>query len=248
MQTAVEVHMAQKYRVSDKNDKEIFDFLKQNFGCNRKVYNLCVDSLYAQLEKAGYQAGDDIPDVKFPKITGLKKEFEYLKKADAQGLSNSIIDFKSAWEKYITKCDHTTYTKRAIRRSESGTEALSFRGLKGMPKFHAKVRGYNSYRTVAQYPSESNTIKNATVRLADDVLYVPKMKKGMKLIIHRNLPENARICNVTLSFDTDGHFYASIAFSYVMQMEMNLRNLAITGGTLPENLTFLGLDYRMISM
>lgn len=243
MQTAVEVHMAQKYRVSDKNDKEIFDFLKQNFGCNRKVYNLCVDSLYAQLEKAGYQEGDDIPGVKFPKITDLKKEFEYLKKADAQGLSNSIMDFKSAWEKYITKCDHTTYTKRAIRRSESGTEPLSFRGLKGMPKFHAKVRGYNSYRTVAQYPSESNNLKNATVRLTGDVLYVPKMKKGIKLIIHRNLPENAHICNVTLSLDTDGHFYASIAFSYVMQMEMDLRNLAITGGTLPENLTFLGLDY-----
>ena len=138
MQTAVEVHMAQKYRVSDKNDKEVFDFLKQNFGCNRKVYNLCVDSLYAQLEKAGYQAGDDIPGVKFPKIT----------------------DFKSAWEKYIAKCDHTTYTKRAIRKSESGTESLSFRGLKGMPKFHTKVRGYNSYRTVAQYPSESNNLKN----------------------------------------------------------------------------------------
>lgn len=74
MQTAVEAHMAQKYRISDKNDKEVFDFLKQNFGCNRKVYNLCVDSLYAQLEKAGYQAGDDIPGVKFPKITDLKKE------------------------------------------------------------------------------------------------------------------------------------------------------------------------------
>ena len=24
--------------------KEVFDFLKQNFGCSRKVYNLCVDS------------------------------------------------------------------------------------------------------------------------------------------------------------------------------------------------------------
>ena len=177
MQTAVEVHMAHKYRISDKNDKEVFDFLKQNFGCNRKVYNLCVDSLYAQLEKAGYQAGDDIPGIKFPKITDLKKEFENLKKADAQGLSNSIMDFKSAWEKYISKCDHTTYTKRAIRRSESGTETLSFRGLKGMPKFHAKVRGYNSYRTVAQYPGESNTLKKATVRLTGDILYVPKMKK-----------------------------------------------------------------------
>lgn len=107
----------------------------------------------------------------------------------------------------------------------------------------SKLRGYNSYRTVAQYPGESNNLKNATVRLVDDILYVPKMKKGMKLIIHRNLPENAHICNVTLSLDTDGHFYASIAFSYVMQMEMDLRNLAITGGTLPENLTFLGLDY-----
>ena len=243
MQAAVTMHMAQKYRISDKNDNEVFDFLKQNFGCNRKVYNLCVDSLYAQLEKAGYQAGDDTPSVKFPKITDLKKEFEYLKKADAQGLSNSIMDFKSAWKKYITKGDHTTYTKRAVRRSESGTETLSFKGLKGMPKFHAKARGYNSYRTVAQYPGESNNLKKATVRLAGDILYVPKMKKGMRLIIHRSLPENAHICNVTLSLDTDGHFYASIAFSYVMQMEMDLRKIAVTGGTLPEHLTFLGLDY-----
>ena len=52
MQAAVTMHMAQKYRISDKNGNEVFDFLKQNFGCNRKVYNLCVDSLYAQLEKA----------------------------------------------------------------------------------------------------------------------------------------------------------------------------------------------------
>ena len=173
----------------------------------------------------------------------MKKEFEYLKKADAQGLSNAIMDFKNAWEKYIAKCDHTTYTKRAVRRDTSGTEKLSFRGLKGMPKFHAKARGYHSYRTVAQYPGESNNLKKATVRLAGDILYVPKMKKGMRLVIHRSLPENAHICNVTLSLDTDGHFYASIAFSYVIQMEMDLRNLAVTGGPLPEHLTFLGLDY-----
>ena len=120
MQTAVEAHMAQKYRISDKNDKEVFDFLKQNFGCNRKVYNLCVDSLYAQLEKAGYQAGDDIPGVKFPKITDLKKEFEYLKKADAQGLSNSIMDFKSAWEKYITKSDCSAQINLAGSQKRTG--------------------------------------------------------------------------------------------------------------------------------
>lgn len=41
MQTIVTMHMAQKYRVSDKNDKEVFDFLKQNFGCIVK-YIICV--------------------------------------------------------------------------------------------------------------------------------------------------------------------------------------------------------------
>ena len=41
MQTAVEVHMAQKYRISDKNDKEIFDFLKQNLDATAK-YIICV--------------------------------------------------------------------------------------------------------------------------------------------------------------------------------------------------------------
>ena len=30
MQTTAEVHMAQKYRISDKNDKEVFDFLIKN--------------------------------------------------------------------------------------------------------------------------------------------------------------------------------------------------------------------------
>lgn len=85
MQTAIEVHTAQKYRIIDKNDKEVLDFLKQNFGCNRKVHNLCVDSLYAQLGKAGYQTGDDIPGVKFPKTTDLNKEFECLKKQMHKG-------------------------------------------------------------------------------------------------------------------------------------------------------------------
>ena len=51
MQTAVTMHMAQKYRISDKNDNEVFDFLKQNFGCNRKVYNLCVDSFTRSWKK-----------------------------------------------------------------------------------------------------------------------------------------------------------------------------------------------------
>lgn len=83
MQLPVTMHMAQKYAVSRDNPEDVFTFLHKNFGCSRRVYNLCVDSLYRQLEAAGYQSGDNIPDPVFPKVSALKKEYQYLKEADA---------------------------------------------------------------------------------------------------------------------------------------------------------------------
>ena len=69
MQVPVTMNMAQKYAVSPDNSVCTFQFLKKNFGCSRKVYNLCVDSLYRQLEEAGYQPGDRIPKTTVPKAS-----------------------------------------------------------------------------------------------------------------------------------------------------------------------------------
>lgn len=242
MQLPVTMHMAQKYAVSRDNLGDVFTFLHKNFGCSRRVYNLCVDSLYRQLEAAGYQSGDDIPAPVFPKVSALKKEYPYLKEADAQGLSNSVMDFQTAWKRFRKQPSHKTYTKRALRRDRSGTEALSFRGLKGIPKFHAKAAGYCSYRTACQYPSGKNGLKQPTVRLTGDTLYLPKLKGGVKLVLHRSLPADARIENVTLSMEADGSIRASICYSYTLLVDMTLQEAAI-GGTLPEGITFLGLDY-----
>ena len=90
MQIPITMHMAQKYAVSRDNPENVFTFLYKNFGCSRNVYNLCVDSLYRQLEAAGYLSGDDIPDTVSPKVSTLKKEYPYLKEADAQGISSGI--------------------------------------------------------------------------------------------------------------------------------------------------------------
>ena len=242
MQLPVTMHMAQKYAVSRDNPEDVFTFLHQNFGCSRKVYNLCVDSLYRQLEAAGYQSGDDIPATACPKVSTLKKEYPYLKEADAQGLSNSVMDFLSAWKRFRKQPSHKSYTKRALRRDSSGTEVLSFRGLKGIPKFHAKAVGYCSYRTACQYPSGKNGLKQPTVRLEGDTLYLPKLKSGVKLVLHRSLPADAHIENVTLSMEMDGSIHASICYSYTMMMDMALQESAMNG-TLPEGTTFLGLDY-----
>lgn len=242
MQLPVTMHMAQKYAVSRNNPEDVFTFLYKNFGCSRKVYNLCVDSLYRQLEATGYQSGDDIPAPVCPKVSGLKKEYPYLKEADAQGLSNSVMDFLSAWKRFLKQPSHKTYTKRALRRGSSGTEPLSFRGLKGIPKFHAKAMGYCSYRTACQYPSGKNGLKQPTVRLEGDTLYLPKLKDGVKLVLHRSLPADAHIENVTLPMEMDGSIQASICYSYTLLVDMVLQESAMNG-ILPEGITFLGLDY-----
>ena len=82
MKSPVTMSQAQVYGISKQNSKEIFQFFQKNFGCTRKVYNMCVDSCYKQLEQAGYTSGDDLPDISFPKVAALKKDYPYLKEAD----------------------------------------------------------------------------------------------------------------------------------------------------------------------
>lgn len=149
----VQFHKAEKYALDMAVlPEETKTFFLQNFGCSRKVYNLYVDYLYRELEKAGYENGDNIPEIKFPEVTAFKEDYPFLKKADSLGLANAKQDFEDAVKKYRDNSDHKSYTKRALRRDESRTEALSFRGLKGMPKFHAKAKGHFSYTTNCQYP------------------------------------------------------------------------------------------------
>ena len=136
------MHKAEKYAIIRQEcpDDMVVFFLRA-FGCRRKVYNLYTDFYYQQLESAGYTGGDDIPVVKLPEVTAFKKQYPYLKEVDSLALANAKIDFQQAIKRFTEQSDHTKYTKRAIRRSESGTEPLSFRDLKGIPKFKSKARG-----------------------------------------------------------------------------------------------------------
>lgn len=243
MKSPVTMSQAQVYGISKQNSKEIFQFFQKNFGCTRKVYNMCVDSCYKQLEQAGYTSGDDLPDISFPKVAVLKKDYPYLKEADGLGLANSVRDFQKACKTFRDQKDRSTYRKSALRRDRSGKELLSFRGLKGIPRFHAKSAGYFSYRTACQYPKEGNALKRPTIRLEGSILYLPKLKQGVKLIIHRKLPEDAHILNVTVFMDTDGTYRVSICYSYTFLMEMDYREAATQEQPLPKETRFLGLDY-----
>ena len=239
------VHKAEKYALDGKHlDDATRTFLMKNFGCSRKVYNLYVDFLYASLEESGYAGGGPLPEVKLPEVSSFKESYPYLKEADSLGLANAKLRFQNAMRRYDNEYDHVSHTKRALRRAESGTEPLTFRGLKGMPKFHAKARGDFSYTTNCQYPKEGNGLKNPTVRLVGNILYVPRLRNGVRLVLHRPLPADARIGNVTFSMDIDGRFYAAVEYSCQADINMNLREAVLAGDTsVPDGLSFLGLDY-----
>lgn len=102
--------------------------------------------------------------------------------------------------------------------------------------------GYYSYRTACQYPSGKNSLKRPTVRLEGNTLYLPKLKDGVKLVLHRSLPADAHIENVTLSMELDGFIQASICYSYTLLVDMTLQE-SVMDGTFSEGTTFLGLDY-----
>ena len=241
----VNIIEAVKYAVDMKSlHEETLQFLMQCFGCARKVYNLYVDFLYQKLEKEGYINGDELPALKLPEVSSFKKIYPYLKKADSLALSNAKIDFEDAVKRYNKQSDHMTYTKRAKQRAESGTEPLTFRGLAGMPKFHARAKGHFSYTTNCQYPNEKNSLVKPTIRLEGNVLFVPKIKKGIKLFVHRKLPENAVIKNVTLSMNPAGQIFIAIGYNREIEIDLHIRETALSGDMDKINtLKFLGLDY-----
>jgi putative transposase len=116
-----------------------------------------------------------------------------------------------------------------------------------MPKFHARRRSC-SYTTNCQYPKPGSNLQQPTIRLEGDMLYLPKIPKGIKLHVHRRLPEGAVIGHVTVSFE-NGNWYFSIEYRYEVEMNFDFRNAAINNDiSFVDTLTFLGLDYSNPSL
>ena len=98
MLVPVTLHKAEKYAVSTRflqENEPVRSFFMQNFGCARKVYNLYVDFLYKHLEEAGYTGGAQLPSIKIPEVSSFKKQYPFLKDADALGLANTKIHFQA---------------------------------------------------------------------------------------------------------------------------------------------------------
>ena len=202
------------YKYKIKPDLAQKQFLLKSFGCTRKLYNYYVDSLYNQLEQQGYQNGL-IKNIKYDTPANIKKEFVYMKEIDSLALCNAQIDFKNAIKKFNKECDKKTFTKRAKKREKTLGLTPTFKDLKGIPKFKSKKNNDFSYKT----NNQSHGGKWSDIKLINNLLYIPKIKTPIKIIKHRDLPQNCIIKNATISMDYKGIFYVSLCVEYTKNIE-----------------------------
>lgn len=115
-----------------------------------------------------------------------KDEFPWLKDVDSLALANTQLDLEQAYKNFFKQ------------------------PKAGFPKFKKKSSARDSYTTNSQITKSGK----ATIKLIESKLYVPKLKSGIKIKLHRDIPNDFVIKSVTISRDKTDAFYASVLFYF----------------------------------
>lgn len=151
-----------------------------------------------------------------------------MKEVDSLALCNAQINFKNAVSKFNKEYDKKSYIKRSKKRLKTLNLEPTFRDLKGIPKFRSIKNNDFSYTTNNQKNKDGIW---ATIKLENNLLSVPKLKTPIKIVKHRDLPQNSIIKNVTISMDYRSIFYASLCVEYTKNIDKK------------KGSNVLGLDY-----
>lgn len=194
-------------------DEEQRQYIHRNCGCKRKLHNLFVDELYQYLESINFKKGA-IPSEFIKNLSSAKsykEKFSYMKEVDSLALSAARMDFVASIRKYNLEYvpKGNQYKKKALRQVKTIGKELTFRDLKGMPKFSAKYFSEQSFTTNNQ---------NGTVRLEENssrnkrfmALLIPKLKNPIKLRYHREIPDGAKITRVVIHRIGQDRYTASL--------------------------------------
>ena len=195
-------------------------YIHKNCGCKRQLHNLFVKELYDYLEGIGFQKGQ-IPDEFIKNLSSTKSykaKFQYMKEVDSLALSAARLDFVGSIRKYNSEFvpKGNKYKKKALKQVETIGKELTFRDLKGMPKFSAKYFSEQSFTTnnqkgsvrLEEYPGVNKRYMALTI---------PKLKNPIKLRYHRELPEDAKITKVVIHRVGQDRYTASISVTFTKE-------------------------------
>lgn len=119
-----------------------------------------------------------------------KKIYDFLTVGEATSLSNVQLNFQAAISDWR-------------------------KGDKGFPKFKKKNLSKESFRSTVVYDKNGN----GNMSLTKTGIRLPKMKKEIRLRMHRSMPENMVLKNCTCTLEPNGKWMFSIQFSTVEERD-----------------------------
>lgn len=177
--------------------------INKTLGCCRQVYNIMLASRLDFYDK-------NIKDKELSK----NEKSEIYKSYEAP----TEKELKQQYE-YMNEV--SSVALQQSRRDQEEAFAKFFKGLSKFPKFHSKKQK-NSYR-------EINVNNNCKFDWNHRMITLPKT--GQIRFRNRELPKwlnvNDKVCNITVSKNPSGQYYASILFKVEEQTKLKSENQAI---------------------
>lgn len=137
--------------------------------------------------------------------------------------AGEMAEMKKTSEYSFLKEIDSVALQQSLRHLDTAFQNFFNRSKFGFPRFKSKKRNKNSYSTVCV---------NNNISISDGYIKLPKVGK-VKLVQHRNIPDNYTLKSVTVSQTPSGKYYVSILFEYENQVSQI------------EPQIFLGLDFSM---
>jgi putative transposase len=212
--------------------------MEQCFGCGRKLYNEYVAGLYEFLESIHYVGGKIT--YKIPSYTTITNKYEFMQPRlhDSKVYANVKLNFANALKKYnedFAWKENQPYKKLAIRRAKHTDYSLSFRDLKGLPRFHSKKMGKfscitNNYKDpTGKYVIYLDEKVNEKTKKVEHFIRLPKIG-WLKIHLHRPLPEGSIINNVTLKREYDRYMVSiNVDFPFRLPVKREINQNKIVG-------------------
>lgn len=210
------INKAFKYRLNPMPEQE--KYFWDCFCATKIIWNKMLGDRMNTFKDTGKYASLNTP-------ASYKGDYPFLKEVDSLALANTQLQLQRAYSDFFSEKNHK-YTKKTIAKAERQKRKLTFYDYEKHPK-------YKSRHDTSWWTYTTNNQKN-TIELFDKRIKLPKIGE-VRCKIHRQIPDNSRICSATISKTPTGKYYVSVLVEFEHIVE----------SVYPEYENTIGLDFSM---
>ena len=176
---------ALKVRIYPNNEQ--VDFLNQQFGAVRLVYNKFLKIISSQYKRHNKSLSANKDLKKLLPIAKKSRKYSWLSNYDSISLQQSCINFHKAYQNFFKQ------------------QKLKKKGV--------KISNGNSYPVYKKKHRVQSSYHCTNIKVGDNWIKIPKIRSKIKAKIHRNI--NQDISSITITRNKTGKHFASIVFKEI---------------------------------